>query len=140
MSISSSVNQSCRHIEQVFNLLECIPIVGIVSSITRAHLGAMQATAGIVTIIAGGIGLFSTSFLTNNPQTKEMFERVVRFGQDHTLHGALNYLRGQSVAFAGLMTGGMGNVVMVIPNLMNGFEPVFAYRQNTMQSAYRYSI
>lgn len=134
MSISSYVNQSCCHTEQAFNLLECIPVAGVFTSVIRAHLGAIQATAGVIVIIAGGIGLFSSTVLTSNQQASEKFKRIIRFGEEHALHGALNVLRGLSVTFIGVMTGGFGNLAMLIPNMTSKFYPLFDYKDATMYS------
>ncbi|KIA76214.1 MULTISPECIES: hypothetical protein [Parachlamydia] len=125
-------SSACNSLETGFNILECVPIVGGFTSAVRTKLGAMQAVAGLVCMVVAGIGIFASNCLRDQ-EAKRKFEAVGRFGAEHTLHGALNMIRGATVVFISACTSGIGNVVMLAPNMAKDemFTPFFKYGEFT---------
>lgn len=117
-----SINRIGTKIETLFNYAGCCPFVGAISGILRAALGKIQAVSGLALMAVGVVG----SVVTDSRASKERFNRIFQLGKEHTIHGALNAIRGWAeVATSAVF--GIGNLVFLIPNIYQDepFSPFF---------------
>ncbi|WP_284452901.1 hypothetical protein [Parachlamydia acanthamoebae] len=132
-----NINQVCWATENVLNVLECVPGVVIFSSTFRIQAGCLQELAAVITLVVGGIGLLGSMYFYKNEESKKRYTFVIHVGTEYLLHGALNILRGYAVLVLSGCSFGMGNVFMLIPNLVKEekFNPVFVYGSFTDSSS-----
>jgi len=126
MPYIQEANKICRFGEKVFNVAECIPVVGALTSIGRIQGSYLQEIIAICTIAAGSFTLMAALVSKNNEQKKSSRKLVV-FGAEQLLHGALNTLHGWGALL--LCCTGIGNVFLAIPHLINKdkFGPYVKY-------------
>lgn len=115
----NKLNHFCTKVEKGFNVAGCIPYVGIVSGNLRAALGKVQCVAGIILLVSGKMGQIGAKM--QGKSTRE-WDRIMLLGAEHTVHGALNVLRGLGEALLGIVTLGVGNILLLAPNMMNKDE------------------
>ncbi len=131
MSLMRSVNKACTYAEMGFNVAESMPVVPVFSGAIRFQLGFIQIIAGSVTSLVGLIGQgIESCKSSSNPETMKSMRKITRYGSEHTIHGALNALRGLAAAFLGYTTLGIANLFTFLPfNLTRTpkFSPVYAY-------------
>ena len=115
------MNEALTNVEKVFNVAECIPIVGIVSSALRFVLAKVQLAVGIIFLT---LGLVLTLLSQNQRQ-----HSWVKLGVEHIMHGILNGIRGSLTFALGMYTYGIGNIICLVPNLIikPTFSPVLRY-------------
>lgn len=127
--LALAINQVSDSIERGFNLAACIPVVGTYSSPGRIVFGASQVMLGSIVQISGLTGLI-VSYLNNEKgKVEKEWGKIAELGTEHAIHGALNILRGIGEFFVSLITFSIGNVVLLIPNIMRDtpFAPAVAY-------------
>ncbi len=124
-SKTALVNKFGTQIEKGFNIAGCLPIVGMFSGAIRATLGKIQAVVGLVLMGTGAIG----AICARDATTHARYLKLQKLGQEHTLHGVLNVIRGLGEAFTCSAFFGVGNLVFLIPNLSQDdkFSPIFKY-------------
>ncbi|MFI5343958.1 MAG: hypothetical protein ACHQUC_07040 [Chlamydiales bacterium] len=126
ISIHRDVNNVATAIETGFNLTGTIPIVGIFSGVLRLVAGKTQAVAGLLFFGIGVIGgLVASSCLA-----RHRFQVMRHLGAEHFNHGVANMVRGIAEVIAGVSFGGLGSLLMLIPNLAqdNAFSPCYKYQ------------
>ena len=108
-------------VEQGFNIAGSLPVVSFFSGVLRVLVGKIQCVAGLSMALAGGIGQLASK--------DKKWEKLTQLGLEHTLHGALNAIRGAGEAILCAATGGIGNLFLLIPNLMQKppFSPYVQY-------------
>ena len=122
----NNVHKIMHNVEVGFNVLACVPVVGVFTSALRIAAGKVQAVAGAVLATVGFVG----ELVSKDPKWK----KVTKLGCEHFIHGVLNIFRGLGelvVGKLGLYIG-VGSLVLIIPNIMkNGekFGPVYDYSQ-----------
>jgi hypothetical protein len=125
----SNVNKVAVDIEKAFNILGCTPFVCVLSGSLRAIFGKLQIIAGILTAALGELALFFCTKRGEDIELTKKWHTLSKLGAEHIIHGCLNTLRGNGEALLGSMTLGVGNIVLLIPNLSlnRNFSPFFAY-------------
>lgn len=121
---SQTINRVGTRIEKGFNFVGCLPFIGILSGALRASLGKIQAVAGLVLM---GVGAVGTAVSEDSARVQARFNKIFRMGQEHTLHGALNVIRGLAEVFTCAAFFGIGNAIFLIPNLhqREAFAPCY---------------
>ncbi|MBS4167995.1 hypothetical protein [Parachlamydia sp. AcF125] len=124
--VLDTINDKCRLVEKGLNMLECVPVVGMLSSALRVKIAYVQAMVGLASFAVGSIG-FVAGMCLRSQKWQKRFKSVLLFGVEHQIHGALNILRGYAVLMLGAGTFGWGNLFMLIPNNFNEepFGPYF---------------
>lgn len=121
----SLINKVGTNVEEVFNVAGCLPVVGMFSGVLRIVIGKIQVIAGLVLMGTGAIGKMCAS----KEKTKERYNKLLKLGQEQSLHGILNVIRGigESVTCSAFF--GVGNLIFLIPNLCqeDKFSPIFKY-------------
>jgi hypothetical protein len=129
MSYIQDTNKICRFGEKIFNVGECIPVVGVAVSIGRIQASYWQELIAVTTIAVGSFTLLSALVFKKDEQTKEGYRKIVCLGAEQLLQGVLNTLHGYGVLIFSCATLGLGNAFLVIPHLMNKdkFGPYVRY-------------
>ncbi len=131
MSIMKSINKACTVVETGFNVAESFPIISFFSGVVRVKLGVIQAVAGSATSLVGLIGQgIEHCKRSPNKETILSLKKITKYGSEHTIHGALNIIRGLGAAVLGYTTLGFANLFTFLPfNLTRTpkFSPVYAY-------------
>lgn len=125
----TNINKASKFIDKAFNYGACIPIVGVGVSQLRMAYGKAQVITGLAILCIGFVGLTISSMNGSKLSTQKNWEKVVMFGSEYTIHGALNIVRGGAETLVGLVTHGFGNPLLIIPNMYRDFNPYFEYGQ-----------
>jgi len=130
-SFVTKINTPCHDIERAFNILGCFPLVGWISGSCRAILGKAQAVCGIGIVAISQIGVFLNSQTHSEKILVGKWKALSDFGMEQLIHGCLNTIRGTGEALIGNYTFGLGNIPLLIPNLINdqNFDPYYAYKK-----------
>lgn len=117
----SPLNGLITNIEKTFNMAECAPVLCIYSGILRTIAGKVQQAAGWIFIIMGAFG----SIISRDSKWEDIYE----LGFKHIVHGALNTLRGCGTVLLSINTFGVGNILLLIPNILHkpAFGPRYGY-------------
>lgn len=123
------VNKLFTDAEKIFNIVACIPILGVLSSTVRGFLGQVQALCGVGIAAISEVGKLMTSNKGEEYHLKQKWEVLSQFGLEFAVHGCLNTLRGTFEAGIGTYTLGMGNILLLVPNMANNrnFNPYLPY-------------
>jgi len=130
------INKIYTDIEKIFNITGCIPGIGILSGSFRVILGKLQTITGIAIVATSELGQFLATRAGMDNLLINKWKILSQFGLEHILHGCLNVLRGTGEMLIGQYTMGLGNLPLIIPNLINGrnFNPYFSYGALTQYS------
>lgn len=122
-------------IEKGFNIAACLPIVGTACSSIRAIAGELQLVAAAITMLVGKAGFLISKHYQIENKTLEKWREISSLGAEHVIHGCLNFIRGSGEALLGSLTFGIGNVVLLVPNLRQDepFAPAFPYGSITLK-------
>lgn len=123
------VNSLGIDLEKIFNIGGCLPWLGILSGSLRIVFGKTQAIGGIALTIFSEIGLGVSNLSKVDPNLLPKWQTLSKFGAELTIHGCLNVIRGTGEVLIGTYSFGLGNVVLIIPNLVSerNFGPYFSY-------------
>lgn len=117
----ADVNKFAIQIERVFNVLECIPLVCVLSSYLRIIAGKTQILFGTLVAILGEGGKLICP-KNENAGLFNKFHSLTIYGTEQILHGGLNIFRGVGTGYLAAYTlQGLGNILLVVPNLNNKF-------------------
>lgn len=117
----ADINKFAIQIERVFNILECIPLVCVLSSYVRIIAGKTQILFGTLVAILGEVGKLICP-KNENQGLFNKFHSLTIYGTEQILHGGLNIFRGVGTAYLAAYTlQGLGNILLVLPNLNNKF-------------------
>jgi len=128
--IIASINSVATDVEKIFNVVACLPFIGGFGGSLRAIIGHVQIAAGVVIASIAEIGLFVENRKEGESPLRHKWQTLSKLGTEHTIHGCLNVLRGLGeTAFATVTPFGLGNVVLLVPNMCNKreFNPFFEY-------------
>ncbi|MEI8366699.1 MAG: hypothetical protein WCF65_09820 [Parachlamydiaceae bacterium] len=127
--VIAGINKVCHQVERIFNIMSCLPALGILSGSVRTVLGKVQAISGLAVITISEVGRFVADKTTTNKELVKKWTVLSQFGLQHLVHGTLNVLRGTAEMLVGSYTGGLGNIPLFIPNIINGrnFTPYYDY-------------
>lgn len=120
---------SCKQAERIFNIVACVPGLGIVSSAIRVFGGKLQVVAGIALAAFSEYNLFIMKAFAKDHSLKEKWETLSDLGKEISIHGCFNVVRGTGEAFVSGYTFGLGNLMLIIPNIVNNqnFDPKIRY-------------
>lgn len=117
----ADINKFAIQIERVFNILECIPLVCILSSYVRIIAGKTQILFGTLVALLGEVGKLVCP-KNENQGLFNKFHSLTIYGTGQILHGGLNIFRGAGTGYLAAYTlQGLGNILLVLPNLNNKF-------------------
>lgn len=126
------INTFCAKVEKGFNMAGCIPVIGITSAAFRIVAGKTQFIAGVILGASSLVGMGIVMLTTKNEKQLRQWQDLTLFSASHVVHGALNCLRGTAEFIVGCSFGGYGNIVLIVPNLLQDdpFTPVYNYPIN----------
>ncbi len=127
--IFAFINRNCTEVEKIFNVVSCIPFIGVIGSAVRMIAGKIQLIAGIILAGVAQIGVLVESRKEGESSLRHKWQALTKLGFEHVLHGCLNVLRGLGETVLATSTLGFGNVALLVPNLINNreFAPYFTY-------------
>jgi len=114
------INKTLTKVETGFNLAGSIPIVAIFSGAFRMTLAKIQFIFGA---IIGFIGLIGQ--MIHNGSKK--MEELMKTGERHLVHGALNWGRGLGESLIGLTLIGSAVLGAIQMGSKNKFAPIVKY-------------
>lgn len=128
---------TCTEAEKVFNIVACIPALGILSGVIRAFAGKLQMISGVALASIGEFNLQMIKMSKKESAVKNKWETISELGKEMTIHGCLNMIRGTGEALIGTYTFGLGNLFLIIPNIVDNqnFEPRMRYGSITFTKA-----
>jgi hypothetical protein len=131
--LTKSFNHSCTTIEKVFNIASCMLWLSSYTSPLRILFGEAQAIAGIALTVFSEILLLISNAnedLDDSPKTREKWQQLSKYGSSLIIHGCLNSTRGTIELFINTITFSIGNLALILPNIMYGrsFVPLYIYK------------
>lgn len=116
-------------IEKIFNVAACVPFFGVAFSSIRVIAGKVQLVSGTALMLIGKMGFLVCSQFHSDEDISSKWKTISNLGSEHVIHGALNILRGLGEGLLCFYTFGVGNLVLLVPNLRNEepFTPFFTY-------------
>lgn len=129
MELMNETNKLMYHVEKGLNVAGSLPLVGKYSGALRVVAGKAQYIGGAILFLSGSAGYVASQVTKSD--VKPWIE-VTAFGLEHMIQGALNILRGLGEFLIGAATFGMGNVVLLLPNMSqkDKFGPVIPYEKD----------
>lgn len=123
------INDFCCDLERILNLAGCLPGVAVPSGLLRTTIGTAQTISGIAISILGEIGSYLAIKESKEASLVTKWNVIAKTGLEYTIHGCLNVVKGSVEASIGGYLFGIGNLLMLAPNVLNGreFRPFFAY-------------
>lgn len=118
-AVNNQTNKMYADAEKVFNIAECLPLIGWISGSLRTLLGQMQAVGGIALTTLGELGVYMASENPQDAALKKKWELLSKIGIEMTVHGCFNTMRGTVAAVIGSYTFGAGNLLLLVPNMIN---------------------
>jgi len=118
------VNSAGTQLERIFNVMECLPFICVVTSWVRGFGGQIQLAVGVG---VAGIGELGKMSIGKDKPLYAKFELLTVLGREQVIHGGLNVLRGMGAGVLATCTMGIGNVVLIVPEAMQGFAPRVEY-------------
>ncbi|HEV8051017.1 MAG TPA: hypothetical protein VGP47_00870 [Parachlamydiaceae bacterium] len=141
--IIGKINSVCTDVEKILNIAGSTPWMGFLFGTLQSVLGQAEAVAGISLMIISELSLIFAEIsrvdlnlgIKIEPKAVNKWQILSKFGMELTIHGCLNAIRGTGVALICSYTFGLGNVVLLFPNLSRGrnFSPYFEYGTITDQ-------
>jgi len=125
----TTINTIATNIEKIFNIMETLPFIGIMSSELRVNAGKLQVVAGALLSAFAEVGHLMAYQHGGTKSKLERWQLLSKMGTEHIQHGCLNILRGTAGLLCGSTLFGMGSIFLVIPNMINhrNFAPYFPY-------------
>jgi len=116
-------------LERGLNLASSTPVLCLLSGPLRILIGKAQVIAGSLIAAIGETGLFMNAKPEANMESIYKWHTISKLGIEHIIHGCLNILRGTGETYLATYTMGLGNIILLIPNLGHGrnFDPFFGY-------------
>lgn len=128
---AKQANEMCTDAEKIFNMLECLPVIGWISGSIRHLFGQAQAVSGIALAALSETGVYFCSEKEEDLPLKKKWEHLSKIGIEMVIHGCFNMIRGSIAAYIGSYTLGAGNLLLIAPNMINGrnFNPYYGYKE-----------
>lgn len=131
----TSIHSNATEAEVVFNVVACIPYLGGIGCAIRTVAGKVQIVAGGSVFAFAELALYLDTKKQKNfhplssSDARAKLALLSKFGREHVIHGCLNVLRGLSELALMGCTYGIGNVLLIAPNMMNrrDFKPFIPY-------------
>lgn len=137
------INIICTDVEKIFNIAGSTPWIGFLAGTVQSIAGQVQAIAGIALMVISELSLIFAEIsrvdlnlnIKIDPKVVDKWQLLSKLGMELTIHGCLNAIRGTGVALLCSYTFGLGNVILLIPNLSRArnFAPYFEYGTITDQ-------
>lgn len=126
--IIATTNILGTDIEKIFNVVSCLPFLGMIGSAIRVVCGKVQIIAGLALSSIAEVGLFLER-KENESVLRGKWLVLSKLGLEQVLHGCLNVLRGTGETILSSYTFGVGNVFLLAPNMCNKreFNPYLEY-------------
>lgn len=135
--IINNINSLSTDVEKILNIAGSAPWIGFLAGTVQSLAGQAQAIAGIAIMIISELSLIFAEIsradlnlkIKIDPKVVIKWQILSKLGMELTIHGCLNAIRGTGVALLCSYTFGLGNVILLIPNLSRGrnFSPYFEY-------------
>ena len=118
-AVNEKSKKSFADAEKIFNMAECLPVIGWLSGSIRTVLGQIQMISGIALTALSEIGKYMSSDKDNETPIKRKWDSLSKIGIEMTIHGSFNTIRGTITATIGGYTFGAGNLLLIVPNIIN---------------------
>lgn len=127
--VMEQIQSICTDVEKIFNIAGCTPWIGVLSGTMRVLFGQAETIAGVALAAISEVGLLITTVTKSDATLISKWGVLSKLGIELTIHGCLNIMRGTGELLIGNYTLGLGNVILLIPNLSNqrNFAPYFPY-------------
>jgi hypothetical protein len=126
MKIIHELNRFFTNVETTFNIAAALPFVSVPSSAIRVAFGVAQMNIGL------GVGIASAAHLLMKTITPNRNWKLLSdAGFEHTIHGALNIIRGLGelvvAIISAVYTFGVASIILAPINLNTAFKPKLPY-------------
>lgn len=121
------INKAVSMSERVLNGVNATPLAVFGGGKLRVFLGSKQFTAGVVVCAVSSILWAATTVVGANEKTRATMKNLSKFGAEHTIHGALNVIRGVAETTVQICSFGLATCLLFPINAMNDFNSVFQY-------------